>query len=96
MYRPDWPGARQINSFLVAAPAPLPAPQRVTLTDVPERHASTLWDMLAKPRVVDGGLTASGKIIQDAWNAAALDMAASQSAFRQSVLDTAPPALLMN
>lgn len=96
MYRPDWPGARQINSFLVAAPVPLPVPQRVTLTDVPERHASTLWDMLAKPRAVDSGLTASGKIIQDAWNAAALDMAASQSAFRQSVLDTAPPALLMN
>ena len=96
LYRPDWPGSRQINSFLVAASAPLPAPQRVTLTDVPERHAATLWDMLAKPRTVGGDLTASGKIIHDAWNAAALDMAASQAAFRQSVLDSASPALLMN
>lgn len=96
LYRPDWPGSRQINSFLVAAPAPLPAPQRVTLTDVPEHHAATLWDMLAKPRTVGGNLTASGKIIYDAWNAAALDMAASQAAFRQSVLDSASPALLMN
>ncbi len=96
LYRPDWPGARQINSFLVAAPAPLPAPQRVTINDVPEHHAATLWDMLARPQVVDRAMTASGKIIYDAWNAAALDMAASQAAFRQGVLDSAPPALLMN
>lgn len=96
LYRPDWPGARHINSFLVAAPVPLPAPQHVALTDVPKRHASTLRDMLAKPRTVGGELTASGIIIRDAWNAAALDMAANQSAFRRSVLDTAPAALLLN
>ncbi len=96
MYRPEWPGARQINSFLVAAPAPLPAPQRVTITDVPERHAAALWDMLAKPQAVGGELLASGKIIHDAWNPAALDMAASQAAFRRGVLESAPPALLMN
>lgn len=96
MYRPDWPGARRINSFLVASPSPLPEPQRVTMTDVPERHAATLWDMLAKPRSVGSELTAGGKIIHDAWNAAALDIAASQAGFRQGVLDTAPPALLMN
>lgn len=96
LYRPDWRGARQINSFLVAAPAPLPAPQRVIITDVPEHHAATLWDMLAKPRVVGTDLTAGGRIIYDAWNAAALDMADSQAAFRRSVLDAAPPALLMN
>lgn len=96
LYRPDWPGARQINSFLVASPTPLPTPQRVTINDVPEHHAAALWDMLAKPQVVDKAMTASGKIIYDAWNAAALDMAASQAAFRQAVLDSAPPALLMN
>jgi spermidine synthase len=96
LYRPDWPGARQINSFLVAAAAPLPKPQRVTIPDVPERHASTLWDMLASPRAVGGELLAGGKVIHDAWNAAALDIAASQSGFRQGVLDAAPPALLMN
>lgn len=96
MFRPDSQGARQINSFLVAAPEPLPAPQRVTISDVPEHHATSLWDMLAKPQMVDKEMTASGKIIHDAWNAAALDMAASQAAFRRGVLDTAPPALLMN
>lgn len=96
MFRPDWPGAVRLNSFLVASPAPLPASQRVTMGDVPERHSSTLWDMLAKPRSVDAGLLAGGKIIHDAWNAAALDIAASQSEFRQSVLEAAPPALLMN
>ena len=64
--------------------------------DVPERHSSTLWDMLANPRNVGPDLLAGGKIIHDAWNAAALDIAASQSEFRQSVLEAAPPALLMN
>ncbi len=96
LYRPDWPGARQINSFLVASAAPLPKPQRITISDVPERHASTLWDMLASPRTVGGELLAGGKVIHDAWNAAALDIAASQAVFRQGVLDAAPPALLMN
>ena len=96
MYRPDWPGAARINSFLVASVTPLNAPQRVTMSDVPERHSATLWDMLAKPRSVGPDLTAGGKIIHDAWNAAAIDIAASQSGFRQSVLETAPPALLMN
>jgi hypothetical protein len=52
--------------------------------------------MLAKPQTVSKELTASGKIMYDAWNAATLDMAASQAAFRRGVLDTAPPALLMN
>lgn len=95
LYRPDWPGARQINSFLVASPAPLPAPQRVTISDVPEHHAAALWDMLAKPQTI-AAMATSGKIIYDAWNAAALDMAANQATFRQGVLDSAPPALLMN
>jgi spermidine synthase len=96
LYRPDWPGARQINSFLVASATPLPQPQRVTISDVPERHASTLWDMLARPRSVGDDLVAGGRVIHDAWNAAALDMAASQAGFRRGVLDAAPPALLMN
>jgi spermidine synthase len=96
LYRPDWPGARRINSFLVASASPLQTPRRVTMTDVPERHSATLWDMLAKPRTVGTELTAGGKIIHDAWNAAALDIAASQAGFRQGVLENAPPALLMN
>jgi len=96
LYRPDWPGARYTNSFLVAARAPLPAVQRVTLGGVPERHAAALWDMLAKPRAVGGDMLAGGKIIRDAWNAAALDMAGNQAAFRKGVLENAPPALLMN
>lgn len=96
MHRPDWPGARQINSFIVAGAAPLASPRRVTLDNVPERHNATLWDMLARPRIVDDTLTASGIIIYDAWNAAALDMAATQAEFRRGVLEMAPPALLMN
>ncbi len=96
MYRPDWSGARKINSFIVAGTAPLASPQRVTLADVPEQHSATLWDMLARPRNIDSALTASGRIIYDAWNAASLDMAATHAEFRRGVLDSAPPALLLN
>lgn len=95
IYRPDWRGARRINSFIVAAPAPLPAARKITL-DVPEAHATVMWDMLAAPRPVDAPMLAGGKIIYDAWNAAALDLAASQSGFRKGVLESAPPQLLIN
>ena len=96
LFQPDWPGNTHINSFLVASAAPLPEPKRVTLSDVPAAHGADLWDMLAKPRTITAEQIASGKIIRDAWNAAAMDIAADQSAFRQSVIDKAPPALLVN
>lgn len=95
IYRPDWPGARRINSFIVAAPEPLHPVRRISI-DVPEKHAAVLWDMLAAPRPVDARLLAGGKVIHDAWNAAALELAASQSGFRKGVLESAPPQLLIN
>jgi spermidine synthase len=96
MFRPDWAGAHLTNSFIVAGAAPLPAPQRITLREVPERHGPTLWDMLAKPRTVDAALTVGGTIIYDAWNAATLDIAATEAAFRKGVLEQTPSAMLLN
>ncbi|HEX6006433.1 MAG TPA: fused MFS/spermidine synthase [Burkholderiales bacterium] len=95
LYRPDW-RAVQLNSFLVAARGALPRPAKVTLDWVPAHHASTLWSMLASPRPVDEKATQAGRVITDALNAVALDFAAAQIAFRRSVVEAMPPALLLN
>ena len=95
LYRPDW-RASQLNSFLVAAARALPQPASVTLDHVPERHADTLWNMLANPRAVDAEALAAGRIVTDAVNAGAHDFAITQLAYRRSVVEGVPPALLMN
>jgi spermidine synthase len=95
LYRPDW-RALQLNSFLVASPRALPQPVKVTLDHVPERHADTLWNMLANPRAVDDAALAGGRIVTDAVNAGAHDSAMTQLAYRRSVVEAVPPALLMN
>ena len=96
MFRPDWPGVSQLNSFLVAAPRPLPQPNKITLDYVPERHADTLWSMLASPRMVDGVALSGGRIVSDALNAGVRDLARAQLAYRRSVVEAMPPALLLN
>jgi spermidine synthase len=95
VYRPDW-RALQLNSFLVAGAAQLSQPAKVTLDYVPERHADTLWNMLANPRPLDGEMLKDGRIVSDALNAAAHDFAVTQLAYRRSVVEAVPPALLMN
>lgn len=96
MFRPDWPGALQLNSFLVAAPQPLPQPARVTLDYVPQRHADTLWSMLANPRMIDRAALDGGRIVTDALNTGVRDLARAQLAYRRSVVEAMPPALLLN
>jgi spermidine synthase len=95
LYRPDW-RSLQLNSFLVAAPRALPEPVRVTLDYVPQRHADTLWGMLASPRSVEREAVAGGRLVTDALNAGAHDFATTQMAYRRSVVEGVPPALLMN
>jgi spermidine synthase len=95
VHRPSLPGSRHINSFIVAAATPLPAPRPVTLADVPEQHAATLWDLLARGRPA-ADHAAEGRVISDAWNPAGFDLAQSQAAFRRGVIEHAPPALLIN
>ena len=96
LYRPNWPGAVQVNSFIVAARGPLPAPEKVTFDYVPPRHSATLWEMLANPRRVDATLLAGGRVVTDAHSAATHDTALDHMAHRQSILEVLPAALLVN
>lgn len=95
-YRPDWPGSTQVNSFVVAGAAALPAPARVVLDHVPDRHNAPLWEMLAKPLPPDAVSLEGGRIVTDARNAAAFELAAVQLAYRRAVVQALPPALLLN
>lgn len=96
LYRPDWAGAVHINSFIVASAGQLPAPGKVTLDYVPERHGATLWAMLAHPIPLDDKLLAGGVVVTDARNAAALDTAMSQVIYRRAVVEALPKELLLN
>lgn len=95
LYRPDV-FSPHINSFIVASAAPLPAPAKVTLDYVPPQHETTLWDMLAAPVALTAKLYEGGKVISDAWNPAAFDLATSQMVYRRSVVEGMPPAFLLN
>jgi spermidine synthase len=96
LYRPAAVGATHSNSFIVASGAPLPAAARVTLDAVPQRHESTLWDMLAAPLPLTPALFEGGKVITDAHNRAALDLARMQRGYRQSVIGFTPASFLLN
>ena len=96
LYRPDWPGAIHINSFVVAGAQQLAAPVKVTLDYVPERHSEALWAMLAHPIPLNEQLLAGGVIVTDARNAAALDTAMSQVIYRRGVVEALPKEFLLN
>lgn len=96
IYRPASIGASHTNSFIVASATPLPAMTKVTMDNMPSRHESTLWDMLAAPMALTPALFAGGKVITDAHNRAALDLAYAQQVYRQAVVGNTPPAFLLN
>ncbi len=96
IYRPASIGATHTNSFIVASAMPLPATTRVTMDDMPTRHETPLWDMLSTPMALTPALFAGGKIITDARNRAALDLAYAQQIYRQTVVGNTPPAFLLN
>ena len=96
LFRPSTPGATHTNSFIVASVQPLPAPTRVTMDALPQRHENMLWDMLAAPAPLTDALFAGGKIITDARNSGALDLAHMQRVYRQAVIGFTPPEFLLN
>jgi len=95
IYRPDEPGARQLNSFIVAGAEPL-AYRPATLQSVPPRYADQLDAMLRAPRPLDRSLLEGGEVISDARSAAARDLALVQMAYRRHVAQEIPPAFLLN
>ena len=95
LYRPLGHGTH-VNSLVVAAAQPLPAPAKVTFDYVPPRHEQTLWTMLSAPVPLTPGLFAGGRLISDAMNPAAHDLAQMQMVYRRSVVQGAPGAMLIN
>jgi len=96
LYRPDLPGVTQVNSFIVAGATALTPPAKVTMDYVPGQHQANLWAMLARPLATTGSLTAGGRILTDARNAATHDMARAQLDYRRSVVANMPRGFLLN
>ena len=96
VYRPDAAGSRHVNSFVVASAARLVPPEPVRLRDAPVRHAATLQAMLERPTKLDSDTLRRGAIITDARNTISLDIADAQMAYRRLVIETVPPAFLLN
>jgi spermidine synthase len=96
LYRPDWPGALHVNSFIVAGAAPLPEPKPAPPGYVPAQHAEALATMLARPIELHRGLLKDGEIVTDARNRALHDVAESQIAYRRAVVQNVPPVFLVN
>jgi hypothetical protein len=95
LYRPQGHGTH-VNSLVVAAAQPLPAPAAVTFDYVPPRYAETLWTMFSAPVPLAAWLFAGGRVISDAVNPAAYDLAQMQMIYRRSVVQSAPGAMLIN
>ncbi len=96
LYRPDWPGAAHVNSFIVAGAQPLSAPRDAPLDHVAPRHVSTLAAMLARPLELHRGLTADGEIITDSRSHAVHAIAEDQLRYRREVVRNLPAAFFVN
>jgi len=96
LYRPDWPGALHINSFIVASATVLPEPKEVALDHVLPQHSAALAAMIARPQALHRGLLKDGEIVTDARNRALHDVAEGQIIYRRAVVESVPAAFLVN
>jgi len=96
LYRPSSGGATHVNSFVVAAAAPLPAPASITFDYLPTQHDRPLWEMLSGPMSVTAAHLKGGHIITDARNPAAHDLAQMQLTYRKTVVQAMPAPMLLN
>ena len=96
LYRPDYGMATHVNSFVVAGVTPLSAPAGADISQVPAKHFDTLAAMLREPRPLDQQLLRDGRVITDAINPVAADMASSQLVNRRYVIEALPPAFFVN
>jgi len=95
LYRPEY-GSRHINSFVVASNKPLPSAVGADLSHVPPRHLDTLAAMLREPLSLDQHLLEHGRIITDAHNPVAEDVARGQIVYRRNAVESMPAAFLVN
>ena len=96
IYRPDWPGATHINSFIVAGAAALPAPAPQPLDHVAPQHAETLAAMMREPQSLNRAFLKDGEIVTDARNRAVHDIASGQLVYRRAVVQSLPRGFLVN
>jgi spermidine synthase len=96
LYRPDYGLASHVNSFVVAGAQPLAAPAGADISHVPARHFDVLMAMLREPRPLDQQLLRDGRVITDANNPVAADMASSQLINRRYVIEALPAAFFVN
>jgi len=96
LYRPNYGIASHINSFIVAGAATLPGPVGDDLSHVPPRHLRIMSDMLRNPIALDQGLLEHGRVITDADNPVAMDLAESQLINRRYVVEALPAAFFVN
>ncbi len=96
LYRPDYGVATHVNSFVVAGAQPLAAPAGADISHVPSRHFDVLGAMLREPRPLDQQLMRDGRVITDANNPVAADMASSQLVNRRYVVEALPAAFFVN
>jgi len=96
LYRPDWPGAAHVNSFIVAGDTPLPDARPTAPDGLPVEHAATFDAMMARPLGLDRGLLQDGEVVTDARNRAVHDVAKGQLIYRRAVVESLPPAFLVN
>jgi spermidine synthase len=95
VYRENEPGARHLNSYVVASVA-APVPTIAQLRDVPAHYVESLAAMLRSPRQLDPELLAGGLVITDARSSGAADLARTQMGYRSHVARHLPPAFLVN
>lgn len=96
LYRPDYGLASHVNSFVVAGAQPLAAPAGADISHVPARHFNVLMAMLREPRPLDQQLLREGRVITDANNPVAADMASNQMINRRYVIEALPAAFFVN
>jgi len=96
LYRPDYGMATHVNSFVVAAAQPLPAPAGADLSHTPARLYEMLAAMLRQPQALNQQLLRDGRVISDANNPVAADMASSQLVNRRHVVEALPAAFFVN
>jgi spermidine synthase len=96
VYRPDWPGAVHVNSFIVAGYAPLAEPRPARPDDLPPQHAAAFDEMMERPLALDRGLLQDGEVVTDARNRAVHDVARGQLIYRRATVQALPAAFLVN
>ena len=95
IYREPEPGARHMNSYVVASVAPLAA-SPVQMRDTLRRFAERVAALLQNPRPLDPSLTDGGRVITDARSTGAADIARAQMGYRRQVARDLPAAFLVN